>query len=128
MRSDTRPEKGKTSEADSAWLVHLTLSLLTRAGMRSLLDPRRPSGKKAGPLPDDKMIPRSKAQVLIPLQTGNLCFNRFEFLLKPRSIALHTRKRFLLFRWHDAPTHRNKFLLTNSPGGGCVPQHIIPTE
>ena len=39
MRSDTRPEKGKTSEADSAWLVHLTLSLLTQAGMRSLLDP-----------------------------------------------------------------------------------------
>jgi hypothetical protein len=71
--------------------------------MRWLLDYRRPSSKKAGPLPDDKMIPCGKAKVWISFQSSDLCVNRTKFLLKPRYLTSRRGKTYLLFRWHAAP-------------------------
>jgi hypothetical protein len=76
---------------------------LTPMETKSLMDHRWPNGKKAGPLPDDKMIPYGKAEVWISFQPSDLYVNRPELLLKPRYLTARRGKTFLLFRWHVAP-------------------------
>ncbi len=70
------------------------------------------------------MIPCRKAEVWISFQTCNLGFNRSELLLKPRCITSRSGKKFLLFRWHVAPSIPcGKCWLTSSVEGCCALTH-----